>query len=303
MARTISQIYNSMIAEKESFSSLDSLVPNSDDSQTFLTNLTSTSKVALWRLMFWVCAFAIWVHESLWDTFRTELIETGEALVTGTTRWYVNESKNFQNGDSLIYNETIQRFVYDVIDVDKQIIEQSAGVESNGVLTLKVAKSDGGTGLEKLSVSEETSFTTYIAQLTFAGTQITIITDDPDDLKIQADVFIDGTVLYNDESNPADPLNGSLLSDSSTFPIEDAINNYINTLNFNGIFFVAKLIDAIQSTLGVNNIVVTTCQAKYGSLSYSDILTATGQQYTSNAGYLAIDSGFPLADNLTYINS
>ena len=92
MARTIKQIYDAMITEKETFSSLNTLVPNPDTAQTFLSDLTTSSKVAIWRLMFWVVAVAIWSHEQIFDQHKAELIEIGNNLITGTKRWYKEQA-------------------------------------------------------------------------------------------------------------------------------------------------------------------------------------------------------------------
>jgi hypothetical protein len=60
--------------------------------------------------------------------------------------------------------------------------------------------------------------------------------------------------------------------------------------------------DSIQAVEGVSNVVINTCQAKYGSLAYSNILLSTEQSYQSNAGYLTIDPAYPLATSITYLN-
>ena len=111
MARTIQQIFDEMIAEKETFTSLDDLVPNPDSSQTFLDDLTSASKVAIWRLMFWVVAFAIFVHEKLFDQHVIDIEARAKEIIPATTRFYVIESKKFQLGDSLIFDG--EKFVFE----------------------------------------------------------------------------------------------------------------------------------------------------------------------------------------------
>jgi len=302
MSRTISEIYNSVIAEKETFSYLSAYQPSPDDAQTFLTNLTSTSKVGVWRCMVWVVSTAIWIHEGLWDIFEAEINATAQGLIPGTPQWYVNRMKEFQYGSMLVYNTTTEKFEYEEVDTDLQIIVQAAVVESNGLLVIKVAKSDGSTGLEKLSSPEELAADNYLKRRKFAGTLTSLITDDADDMKLYLTVYIDNTIIYNDESNPGDALNGSLLEDSTIFPIENAIKDYLHTLNFNGIFIIAKIVDDIQAITGVSNIVIDSCNAKYGSLSYSDILATTAQSYQSNAGYIDIDGSYPLSDTITYLN-
>lgn len=50
MARTLTEIYDSMNAEKQNMASLTDLAPAVNDTQTLLTDLNSPSKVAHWRL-------------------------------------------------------------------------------------------------------------------------------------------------------------------------------------------------------------------------------------------------------------
>ena len=50
MARTIGEIYDLLVAEKNNQPTLAALQPAIDDEQTLLSDLTSASKVAIWRL-------------------------------------------------------------------------------------------------------------------------------------------------------------------------------------------------------------------------------------------------------------
>ena len=59
MARTINAIFSEMLEQKNNTPALSSL--------------TSSSATAIWRLLFYVVAFAIYVHESLWDEYRKEV--------------------------------------------------------------------------------------------------------------------------------------------------------------------------------------------------------------------------------------
>jgi hypothetical protein len=301
-SRTISEIYNAMIAEKESFATLNVYPPLVDDSQTMLNELTTTSKVGIWRLIMWVCAVAIWIHEGLWVSFEIEMNAKAELLVPGTIGWWTKEMKRFQYGDSLIWDDVLEKWKYAVSDTTKQIITQAAVVEAGTTVTIKVAKSDGSTGLEKLSSAEYAAALNYMNAIKFAGTLSALISDDPDYMKLTLSVYVDTSKIYNDSTNPTDPLNGSLISDSTIFPIVNAINEYISTLDFNGKYFLIKQIDSIQSVDGVSNVVISVCQAKYGSLAYANILTSTEQSYQSNAGYLVVDPTYPLITSITYLN-
>jgi len=300
MARTVNEIYDEIITQKESVSSLTGLTPAPDTAQTFLEDLTSTSKVAIWRLICWIVAVAVWTHELLWDIFEAEIDAKILDAIPGSDRWYVEMIKEFQYGDTQTWDG--ESYVYDPVDTTAQIIEQAAVQVSNGILIVKIAKSDGASGLTQLSAAEEAAFESYLDDNKFAGTLTRIINDTPDLLQLEYNVYVDNSIIYNDDTNPADPLNGSLYSDPTSFPVVDAITDYIQTLDFNGIFRVVKLTDAIQSVTGVTNVVAVTVKAKYGGYAYTDILVLSDQAYSSNAGYLDIDPVYPLTSEINYYN-
>jgi hypothetical protein len=276
MARTINEIYDSIIAEKENQTVLDGLVPKPDDAQTFLDDLSSASKVAIWRLFFWTCAVAIWAHENIFDLHKEEVETIASEAVTGTLRWYRAKSLDFQNGDTLVWNNELLKFEYPDGSTGEKIVSNAAAIESGNQVRIKVAKDDGSGGLEPLSASEQTSFTTYINRIKFAGTNVAIVNNVADFLKIELVVYYDPLILDS---------NGVLISDGTTTPVLDAVNSYIQNLPFNGVFNRTAFVDALQAAQGVTDPVLTTSEAKPSGGIYAD----TGDNYTADAGYLQYD--------------
>lgn len=288
MSRTIKQIYDAMITEKETFSSLNALVPNPDTAQTFLSDLTTSSKVAIWRLMFWVVAVAIWSHEQIFDQHKAELIEIGNNLITGTKRWYKEQALKFQYGDSLVWSATTLKFEYSPISSGTKIIKACSVRESNGQVRIKIAKDDGANGLEPLTNTEKNSFSSYMNQIKFAGTNINITNINADDLKLSMNIYYDPLVLTS---------TGESILNAGTFPVEDAINEHLKNLPFDGTFNITKFIDAIQSAEGVIDPELISSEAKNGANPH----VATGQNYIASAGYLVIDGAYPLSSVINYI--
>lgn len=284
MSRTISEIFDEIILEKETFNSLAGLespvVP--DTAQNMLTELTTASKVAIWRLMFWVIAVAIFIHEKLFEVFKSDVETRALEIVPATTRFYVIESLKFQLGDELVFDG--EKFIYldttSVTALAKQIIEQASARDINQVVTIKIAKDDGSGGLEKLTGTEKTAFEAYLNQIKIAGTKTIVISDDPDTLKVAYTIQLDPLVMK--------AVDGSLIEDG-TFPVQEAIDGYIEGLPFDSIFRVQDLTDAIQAARGVVNAVADVVEAKFGTLDFSDILTVTTETYLPNAGYLVTD--------------
>lgn len=310
MARSLSTIYNALIASKESKTSLDNLLPNPDNWNTLYTNENfkllaativkglSTSKVAIWRLISFIIAYSIWVHEQLFDQAKTEINDVIENRTFGQLPWYVIKAKEFQLGDPLIFIND-EYYGYENIDETKQIVTQASATVSEGVILVKVAKGTSGS-LEKLSSSEKTALQLYFLGNTGvnaddgvapAGTKMNIVSEDPDDMKMHVDVFVDPLVI---------DTNGVLLSDGTSKPVEDAVTDYIQLLPFNAVFTIAGLTDAIQAVEGVNNVVVKFCDAKFSTGSYIDITEQTGQQYVANSGYIAMATNFGLDEYYDY---
>lgn len=285
MARTIAEIYLSIVAEKNNQPTINALQPTIDNEQTLLNDLSSTSKVAVWRLFAYIISVAIWTHENLWDLFKAAIEALIAGAYSGTTRWYQQQALLFQFGDSLTWINN--KFQYSVIDATKQIIKRSAAIETGGAVIIKVAKLVGGLPV-KLNANEFAAYQAYLAQIKFAGTNISSISYDPDLLKLTLNIVYNPLVLASD---------GSLLSDSGIFPVEDAIKAYIAGIVWDGTFNLTKLIDAAQAAQGVVDPILTLAEGKaYNGASFGTIT----QNYQSVAGYMVVDPANPLSGTLTY---
>lgn len=289
MARSIQEIYDALITEKETLANLSGLQPDPDEFQTFLQDLTTTSKVGIWRLFLYVVAFGHWIIETLFDRHVAEVIALKFILITGTPRWYQQKALEFQYGDALVWNGS--QYVYDPITPANQIVKRSAVVVSGGITRVKVAKLavDGITPIP-LTAPENVSFTAYIQTLAFAGVNLIVISTDADDITIFATIYYDPLVLT--------PTGESII-DAGVFPAEVAINAYISNLDFNGVFNKTALVDALQLADGVVDPVLGTITARYGANPFLPV----GDNYTSFAGHMTVEAGTPLNTTLTYVEA
>ena len=241
MARTIQQIYDAIILEKETFSSLDGLSPSGDNYSTLLSNITSSSKVAFWRLFCYIHAVAIYIHEIYFDKHKQEIENIVATVPTGTPAWYKKKVFDFQYGDPLVFNSEIYQFTYQTIDNLKKIVTKCAIQDSPfGVVLIKVAKGPDG-ALLPLTTFETLALQSYINDIKFAGSRVSISSVDGDLLNINYDIYYDPLI-------PIDVLQNS---------IQTAVEYYLNnTLPFNGTLNLNKLTDAIQAVTGVIDSVV-----------------------------------------------
>lgn len=285
MARTIIQIYEEMIEEKNLQVALNSLQPNIDTGQTFLNDLTSASKVAVWRSMFFVIAFGIWSLEKLFDEHITWINNRAKELIVGNPAWYQKIALEFQYGDSLVFNGTT--YDYEAVNDSLKIVKLASVNEVGGQVLIKIAKlvDDVPEALEEMELD---SFKNYIKKRKFAGVRTVSVSRDPDLLKIRFRIYIDPLIMN---------LSGELISDTGIKPVEAAINDYCVQLPFDGIFSVTELTDKIQEATGVLNPVFESASAKYGANPYAALV----DYYNPNAGYLKVDPLFPLSASITYL--
>jgi hypothetical protein len=278
MARTIAEIQQAMIDAK--------------NAEAGLAGLTSTSQTAIWNLMFYICAVAIKVIEDLFVVL-TDAVEARRLQIpVGVLRWYASESLVYQFGDTLVFADG--RLDYAVVDSTKFIVDLAAADIVNGIVVIKAAKIVSGVA-EPLSAPELSGFGQYWLEKRFAGTSITIISQNPDLLKALYTITYDPQVLATD---------GESLSTPGTYPVDDAINSFLQTFQsdaFAGTMQVMKLTDAIQTAAGVLNAVANTVEGKPDGGVYIDILAVVDQTYLATAGYMKIDPAFPLSTTLTYI--
>jgi hypothetical protein len=291
MARTVAEIKQEMVDQK--------------NAESGLSGLTSTSSTAIWNLLFFICAVAIKVIEDLYDVLEADVEERKLEIPTGVLKWYAAESLVFQYGDSLIYSDSYvdengvtitlegKNVVYPIVDLDKRIVELSAADESGGLITIKVAKITSGVA-EPLSAGELSAFEDYWKSKRFAGTPLNFVSSNPDLMKSYYIVTYDPELLDS---------TGTLLSDGVTKPVEVAIDSFLQTFqseNFNGTMQVVKLTSAIMNATGVLNAVPTNIEAKSDGGSYIDVLATSGHVYSTTSGYMKIDPLFPLSTTITY---
>ena len=295
MSRTISEIYNAIIAEKESFTELNNLTPVPENTQTLLSDLKSTSKVGIWRLWAFVIAVAIYAHEKIFDAHIEEVEDIILDKTFGQLRWYELTSKAFQYGYFLLWSDINYRYEYSDTTsqdaLDSMIVTQAAAttiVTTVGYeIILKVAKGTVGS-LSALSTIEKVAFDAYIDKRKPAGTNISTVSTSADDMKLSLTVTYDPLIIAVDGSTPE---RAYLISDSSVYPAEAAVVDYIQQIDFDSYFKILDLVDTLQTIDGILNVTVQKASARYGALEYTDIMIDAEQKYNANAGYLTMAPG------------
>jgi hypothetical protein len=279
MARLISEIYNQMVAEKEALATLNVYQENTNSNAAtpylrLLADINSQSKVAVWRLIFFIVSAAIWLHETYWDKFTAEVNEKIKFATAGNIPWYYNLVVSYQHNYDLVYKD--KTYQYLTIDETAKIVKRCSVNESGEQLTIKVAGEADGQPI-KLTPEQFSGLSSYVAKMKFAGTRIQLVNENSDELKFKADVYYNPMVAGVRENAIA------------------SVVTYLKNLDFNGAIFTNKFIDAMQSVNGVNDIVLNQFQARPGTADFSDIV----RLYIPYAGHIKIWGGIDFTDQTT----
>lgn len=249
MARSVTTIYNEMIAEKVSSGELD--------------ELNTVSNVAIYKAIFWVVAFAIHIHEALFDQLRTEVDAIVQKNRIGTPDWYINLALDFQIGYDLIVSP-LNELTYLVDDEDARIVARAAFEESNGELTIKVAKLTNNV-LGPLTADELAQFSAYIERVKLVGTIVNTISLAPDELETEFNIY------YNPIYSEAEVLER----------VNAQITDFVNNFNFGGVLYRSAFIDSMLAVEGVEDIEITYIQPLNGA--------DFGRKYSTASGYFRFD--------------
>lgn len=285
-ARSTQDIFNEMVREKEKYPSLAPLTNNRDTS--------------VWRNIFMVVAKTINAVETSIEAKINDFTEIGQALPVGTTKWYANEFKKFQLGYNLVYDTSIGRWTYTSVDTNAQIIKSCSVTAEGRQLLIKTAKlNSDGDALEGLDNNEKTVFLAFVSKIILVGTGV------------QSRVTADGDLFrvgLNVKTNP-NIINqyGQLVSNTSVYPVEDAVKKCLldhGIENFDSVFSLNMLVDAIQAIDGVQTVNITMAIAQPQAAGYqpTDIKATALGEYTSFAGYLVLEDSadYQLRNNINY---
>jgi len=285
MARTIRQIKSAMtqqfmtdatIIERYGFAA----------GSTFEDTFSAVSLESIW---FSIVAAAIYVLETLFDAFKEDVDAKIAEAVVASIPWYHKISLEFQYGDSLVFDENTQQFIYPEIDESKKIVKFAACRDLGGMVYVLASKEDGSGSPAVLSADELTAFDSYLHERKPAGVLLQAASYSPDDVKVTM------TVQYNPQVLTPD---GKLISDPSVYPVEDAINNYLKGIVYGGALNKTKLVDAVQAAAGVIDVVLDEVSVKPSTASgYTPV---TGNNYTSVGGSFVLDN---LSSGISYVLS
>lgn len=260
-----------------------------------LDGLTSTSQVSIFGNIFYVQAVEISILQQLIDVFISQIETIIDEQAVGSSLWLRAKTLGFQYGDSVELDTTNFSIAYPTEDLAKQIITRcSVKEKGNRVVDIKVAKSDPPV---PLITAEQDALGDYLNVIKPAGTQINILSVNPDRLYVVGTVYFSGQFSADIQTN-----------------VEAALTAYMTNLSsatsFDGTAKVIDIINAIKGVEGVTDVNLSELGGRAQTTVFAsrDIFyrLSTGvnlREYPTYAGYIIEedDSGHTFADTLTYV--
>jgi len=202
------------------------------------------SSVSLESILFYIVAFAMWTLEKLFDTHVSEVDDKIALLKPHSLKWYRNKAQVFQLGFALKQESDVfdnGNASFEQIESSK-IIKYAAVTEAtaDSRLIVKIATEVSGK-LHPITSAQKEAFEAYISEVKDAGVAINVINYLADQLRLTMEIFYDPLVIDADGNGI---LNGGR-------PVEEAIQQYMKELPFNGELVLAHLVDKLQQVKGV----------------------------------------------------
>lgn len=247
------------------------------------------SAVSLESIWFSIVASAIYVLETIFDLFRADVDKKISGAVVASIPWYHKIALEFQYGDSLVFDEATQGFVYPVVDTTKQLVKFAACRDMGGGVYVLVSGADSSGNPVALSSNVLSAFESYLRERKPAGVLLSVNSLNPDLVRSVMTVQYDPQVLTPD---------GELITDPSVKPVEDAVNAYLKGIVYGGVLNKTKLVDAVQGARGVIDVVLTSVSVKPANGSSYEVVT--GNNYRSVGGSFKSNN---ITSGITYVVS
>ena len=229
MARDINTIYQEIILQKNQV----------------LPELTNNRPISVWNRFAFVFATITNTLEQLFDSYKADLENITNQAAYGSKDWLKKKAYEFQYSSSdpqvISWVPANYRYEYPNVNESLRIITQaSVQVASGNQVLIKVAKGDVGS-LIPLDPTEKASALAYFTTICPAGQYVELISEVGDTLDMALVIYFDGQIP------------STLIQSQAT----QAITDYLQGVDFDGVIYAASIVDAVQSLTGIINVVLT----------------------------------------------
>ncbi len=205
--------------------------------------------VSIEALIFYAVSVAIYGIEFLFKKHKSEVEAREEQMRIGNVAWWIKLCKDFQYGNTLVYNEDTNLFEYPNQNPDLQIIKYATVREGSSGLTILVNAQENNLPVKLNNPSpERDAFDTYLRKVKIAGLPLSWGSYNADQIKLELTVIRDAMLLNSD---------GELI-EGGTKPVETALINYIYSLAYGtGIINKTQLLNSVEKAMGVIDVYFT----------------------------------------------
>ncbi len=202
------------------------------------------SLVSIENILFDSISFVIYILKQLFEQHEKEVTTQIYNQKIGSLRWYQNKALEFLYGFDLIYDtdKFNTKGATDEQIANSKIVKYSAVIEAENEqrVIIKIA-GEKNKILAPIPLEVQESFKTYMDEIKFAGTPITIINYEPDKLYLNIHIYRDALVL---DKNGVSIRTGNK-------PVEEALQEFMKELPFDGELQIQSLVDKLQGVEGV----------------------------------------------------
>lgn len=282
MNRTIEQIFEELKAE-------GLRLATEQNNVAALAMFNNTSRVAIWRILFYTVAFCVWSLENIVAAFKNVTEQNLRELKPHSVKWYINMALAYQHG----FNLMPESDKYDNSGIGDGVIAAAKKIKYAAVqeqinqfgrvsLRMKLAGTIGN-DLKQLEHDELAGVRAYFARVKDAGVALNVTSDVADELRMKWDIYYDPLILNNQ---------GQRLDGTDSEPVQKAIRAFLQQITFNGVYVPTYHIDAVQTVPGVVYPIIREAAAKYGNLPF----TSLSNEYQPDAGYLRFENSLHFSD-------
>ncbi len=237
---------------------------NLDPSKSWEEQISSVSII---NLLLYVVAVAHSILERMFDIFKKEVEERIAAAYPGSISWLWNRAMEFQYDDDMnaYFHEN---GTYPSVNSELQIIRHVAVIEEYNVVKVKVSGDD----YAPLENAQLTSFEAYMNALKFAGVKLSVSSLESDDLSLKIHVWRNRLVMPEEDDEV----------------LKAAIEDYLNNIRYGGVFNKTRLMDAVQTVQGVDDVTIESCVFTAHD-SAGTVTELQMQNYNPIAGHIKLE--------------
>ena len=234
------------------------------NSNATLSSINLSSKTSIWRQFLEVVAWAIFNFQLAVNLHLQEIQDLIANQKVFNLRRYQKETLRFQYGFDLLEDSDEFKTTFLVNGVETEATEEQ--IEAYKVIKYAACNrviSDGKVRIilkiapenmdEILPDEVMTAFGRYIEEIAPAGDNVRFVNYLPDMLRFAFKIKYDPKVL----------LSNGMHIVNANYPVQDAINTFLQNLPFNGELSIQKLETAILSAEGVDDLQTLSIETKW----------------------------------------